>query len=136
MTVRCWWGHYFLACMVESTETTTLWSNRTTLIVRSMWGSWRLARIMVRLRLVVSTGTDFFVSTCLFVTQKSCDIANITRPSSWTNKWFAASAAAMAPVAVTGGRRSTIRRAAIIHVRIIRGCSIHIVIRLLIIDRL
>jgi hypothetical protein len=95
-----------------------------------------LARIMVRLGLVVSAGANFFVSACFFVTQESCNIANIARPSPWANKWFTADVAAMAPTAMTCRRWSIVRGTAVIHIRVIRRCSIHIVIRLLVIDRL
>jgi hypothetical protein len=101
LAMRSWRRNYFLASVVESSETTALLRGREAARV----GVGSCHRTMRRLRsaivvaiilaiILVLASTSSFVSTSLFVTQKGCYVAVITRPTPRAKKVVATSATA------------------------------------------
>jgi hypothetical protein len=99
LAMRSWRRDYFLASMVESPETTLRRGREATRVgVRGRYRTARWCRpIIVVARFLVLASTSFFVSTSLFETQKSCNVAVITRPTPRAKKVVAATSAAASP---------------------------------------
>jgi hypothetical protein len=96
--------------MVESPKATSLrgYGAALTAVSSVRRRTRRVTRVVVWLRLMISTRANFLVCTGFFITQKSCHVTDITCPSAISDKIFAAAAVGMSATAVHRRRGSAV----------------------------